>query len=139
MIFPASKNSCSSSVRLGRDSSNSSRESWDELKLLETKNLMATSFLYSTVQLSYWGERVTVLSSRSSTQLPCLFRDKSGRREEWAGSFPLPLGFLYPTTTPSVEISTEGPNFQSSFSKNTRFSFFRQQEYPLFVHDKGKI
>lgn len=139
MIFPASKNSCSSSVRLGRDSSNSSRESWDELKLLETKNLMATSFLYSTVQLSYWGERVTVLSSRSSTQLPCFFQGKSGRREEWAGSFPLPLGFLYPTTTPSVEISTEGPNFQSSFSKNTRFSFFRQQEYPLFVHDKGKI
>lgn len=139
MIFPASKNSCSSSVRLGRDSSNSSRESWDELKLLETKNLMATSFLYSTVQLSYWGERVTVLSSRSSTQLPCFFQGKSGRREEWAGSFPLPLGFLYPTTTPSVEICTEGPNFQSSFSKNTRFSFFRQQEYPLFVHDKGKI
>ena len=139
MIFPASKNSCSSSVRLGRDSSNSSRESWYELKLLETKNLMATSFLYSTVQLSYWGERVTVLSSRSSTQLPCFFQGKSGRREEWAGSFPLPLGFLYPTTTPSVEISTEGPNFQSSFSKNTRFSFFRQQEYPLFVHDKGKI
>ena len=139
MIFPASKNSCSSSVRLGRDSSNSSRESWDELKLLETKNLMATSFLYSTVQLSYWGERVTLLSSRSSTQLPCFFQGKSGRREEWAGSFPLPLGFLYPTTTPSVEISTEGPNFQSSFSKNTRFSFFRQQEYPLFVHDKGKI
>lgn len=139
MIFPASKNSCSSSVRLGRDSSNSSRESWDELKLLETKNLMATSFLYSTVQLSYWGERVTVLSSRSSTRLPCFFQGKSGRREEWAGSFPLPLGFLYPTTTPSVEISTEGPNFQSSFSKNTRFSFFRQQEYPLFVHDKGKI
>lgn len=139
MIFPASKNSCSSSVRLGRDSSNSSRESWDELKLLETKNLMATFFLYPTVQLSYWGERVTLLSSRSSTQLPCFFQDKSGRREEWAGSFPLPLGFLYPTTTPSVEISTEGPNFQSSFSKNTRFSFFRQQEYPLFVHDKGKI
>ena len=139
MIFPASKNSCSSSVRLGRDSSNSSRESWDELKLLETKNLMATSFLYSTVQLSYWGERVTLLSSRSSTQLPCFFQGKSGRREEWAGSFPLPLGFLYPTTTPSVEICTEGPNFQSSFSKNTRFSFFRQQEYPLFVHDKGKI
>ena len=139
MIFPASKNSCSSSVRLGRDSSNSSKESWDELKLFETKNLMATFFLYPTVQLSYWGERVTVLNSRSSTQLPCLFRDKSGRREEWAGSFPLPLGFLYPTTTPSVEISTEGPNFQSSFSKNTRFSFFRQQEYPLFVHDKGKI
>lgn len=138
MIFPASKNSCSSSVRLGRDSSNSSRESWYELKLLETKNLMATFLLYPTIQLSYW-ERVTVLSSRSSTQLPCLFRDKSGRREEWAGSFPLPLGFLYPTTTPSVEISTEGPNFQSSFSKNTRFSFFRQQEYPLFVHDKGKI
>ena len=137
MIFPASKNSCSSSVRLGRDSSNSSRESWDELKLLETKNLMATSFLYSTVQLSYWGERVTLLSSRSSTQLPCFFQGKSGRREEWAGSFPLPLGFLYPTTTPSVEISTEGPNFQSSFSKNTRFSFFRQQESPLFVHDKG--
>lgn len=138
MIFPASKNSCSSSVRLGRDSSNSSRESWYELKLLETKNLMATFLLYPTIQLSYW-ERVTVLSSRSSTQLPCLFRDKSGRREEWAGSFPLPLGFLYPTTTPSVEISTEGPNFQSSFSKNMRFSFFRQQEYPLFVHDKGKI
>ena len=137
MIFPASKNSCSSSVRLGRDSSNSSRESWDELKLLETKNLMATSFLYSTVQLSYWGERVTLLSSRSSTQLPCFFQGKSGRREEWAGSFPLPLGFLYPTTTPSVEISTEVPNFQSSFSKNTRFSFFRQQESPLFVHDKG--
>lgn len=124
MIFPASKNSCSSSVRLGRDSSNSSRESWDELKLLETKNLMATFLLYPTVQLSYWGERVTVLSSRSSTQLPCLFLDKSGRREEWAGSFPL---------------SIEGPNFQSSFSKNMRFSFFRQQEYPLFVHDKGKI
>lgn len=110
---------------------------WIKIIRNEKFNGDIPSLPYSTVVLL--GRASYRLSSRSSTQLPCLFRDKSGRREEWAGSFPLPLGFLYPTTTPSVEISNEGPNFQSSFSKNTRFSFFRQQEYPLFVHDKGKI
>ena len=129
MIFPASKNSCSSSVRLGRDSSNSSRESWDELKLLETKNLMATFFLYPTVQLSYWGEQVTVLSSRSSTQLPCLFQGKSGRREEWAGSFsPSPL-FPLPNDHPL------GRNFY----RGSKLPKLVLQKYEVFLFQATRI